>query len=183
MYSLPQAGLLAQQFLEQRLATRGYYQSKLTPGFWKHKWRPIQFSLVVDDVGIKYVGKEHAIHLKQTLEEHYNIWVDWEGKKYLGLTLDWDYDKREVHVSMPGYIQKALTRFQHEKPKRPQNQPYPHTPPNYGAKQQFTEDNDTSTKLGADGQQFVQQVTGTFLFYARAVDPTMLTALRSLASE
>ena len=30
---------------------------------------------------------------------------------------------------------------------------------------------------------FIQEVTGTFLFYARAVDPTMLVALSSIASE
>ena len=68
MYDLPRVGLLTQELMEQHLATRGYYQSKLTPGIWKHKWRPIHFLLVVDDSGIKYMGKEHAAHLKQTLE-------------------------------------------------------------------------------------------------------------------
>ena len=38
MYGLPQAGLLAQELLEERLAKHGYYQSATTPGFWKHKW-------------------------------------------------------------------------------------------------------------------------------------------------
>jgi hypothetical protein len=28
-----------------------------TPGLWTHKTRPILFSLVVDDFGVKYVGK------------------------------------------------------------------------------------------------------------------------------
>ena len=32
MYGLPQAGLLAQHLLEQRLARNGYTQSKQTPG-------------------------------------------------------------------------------------------------------------------------------------------------------
>ena len=53
MYGLPHAGLIAQQLLEQRLQKHGYEQSKITPGFWKHKWRPIAFSLVVDDFGVK----------------------------------------------------------------------------------------------------------------------------------
>ena len=30
-----------------------------TPGLWLHEWRPIQFSLVVDDFGVKYVGEEN----------------------------------------------------------------------------------------------------------------------------
>ena len=33
------------------------------------------------------------------------------------------------------------------------------------------------------GKKFVQQVIGTFLFYARAVDGTMLTALSTIASD
>ena len=64
MYGLPQAGLLANELLEKRLNENGYRQSKLVPGLWKHDWRPIQFTLVVDNFGVKYMGKEHAIHLK-----------------------------------------------------------------------------------------------------------------------
>ncbi|KAL7523238.1 hypothetical protein ACHAXR_001576, partial [Thalassiosira sp. AJA248-18] len=41
MYGLPQAGLLANELLEKRLNERGYRQSKLVPGLWKHDWRPI----------------------------------------------------------------------------------------------------------------------------------------------
>ncbi len=36
MYGLPQAGILAQQLLEQRLNEHGYQQSQITPGLWKH---------------------------------------------------------------------------------------------------------------------------------------------------
>ena len=38
MYGLPQAGLLANELLEKRLKKKGYYQSKLVPGLWKHEW-------------------------------------------------------------------------------------------------------------------------------------------------
>ena len=37
--------------------------------------------------------------------------------------------------------------------------------------------------LDKDGKKFVQQVTGTFQYYARAVDSTMLVALSALKSE
>ena len=144
MYGLPQAGLLAQELLEKRLKKHGYTQSKLIPGFWTHKWRPIQFSLVVDDFGVKYQGKEHAKHLMNALKEDYEISEDWEGEKYIGLTFDWDYDGGEVHISMPGYVAKALNQFQHEKPKRRQDSPYPWTPPKYGAKVQYAEGEDES---------------------------------------
>jgi len=68
MYGLPQSGLLANELLEKRLNKRGYHQSKLIPGLWSHKWHPVQFTLVVDDFRVKYVGKEHALHLKQIIK-------------------------------------------------------------------------------------------------------------------
>ena len=72
MYGLPQSGLLVNELLEKRLNKRGNHQSKLVPGLWSHKWRPVQFTLAVDDFGVIYFGKEHALHLKHTLEENYN---------------------------------------------------------------------------------------------------------------
>ena len=79
MYGLPQACILAQELLEKRLAQNGYTQSIHTPGLWTYAWRPICFTLVVDDFGIKYVGEEHALHLKNTLEQNYKVTTDWTG--------------------------------------------------------------------------------------------------------
>jgi hypothetical protein len=76
MYGLPQAGLLANKLLKKRLNKHRYRQSKLVPGLWKHNTRPIQFTLVVGDFSIKYVGKEHAQHLKNALKEHYKLTCD-----------------------------------------------------------------------------------------------------------
>ncbi len=108
MYGLPQAGLLANELFKKRLNKHEYRQSKLVPGLWKHDTRPIQFTLVVDGFGIKYVGKEHAQHLKNTLKEHYKLTCNLTGKQYIRITLDWDCNKHHVHLSMPNYVQKAL---------------------------------------------------------------------------
>ncbi len=62
----------------------------MVPGLWKHDTQPIQFTLVVDDFGVKYVGDEHAQHIKNTLEEHYKLTCDWTGTQYIGITLDWN---------------------------------------------------------------------------------------------
>ena len=48
---------------------------------------------MVDDFGVKYVRKERARHLVSVLKEHYEISEYWEGKKYVGLAFDWDYEK------------------------------------------------------------------------------------------
>jgi hypothetical protein len=77
---LPQAGIIAQELLQECLLAAGYSQSKPTPGYWKHEWGPISFTLVVDDFGVKYIGKEHAMHLIKILKEHYEVEEDWEGK-------------------------------------------------------------------------------------------------------
>ena len=68
MYGLPHAGLMAQKFLEKILNKEGYHQSELTPGFWMHTWRPISFTLCVNDFGVKYVGKQHVEHLLSILK-------------------------------------------------------------------------------------------------------------------
>ena len=49
MYGLPQAGILANKLLTQRLRDFGYYPCTYTPGLWRHTWRPVTFALVVDD--------------------------------------------------------------------------------------------------------------------------------------
>ncbi|KAL7476160.1 hypothetical protein ACHAW6_002040 [Cyclotella cf. meneghiniana] len=36
------------------------------------------------------------------------------GSKYIGLTLDWDYKEKQVHLSMLGYVDQALKLFGHE---------------------------------------------------------------------
>ena len=51
MYGLPQAGLITNELLETGLNKHGYRQSKLVPGLWKYA--PIQFTLVMDDFGVK----------------------------------------------------------------------------------------------------------------------------------
>ena len=129
------------------------------------------------------MGKEHALHLINIQKEHYEISEDWTGSKYIGINFDWDYDNRRVHLSMPGYIDKALKRFGHDQPKKAQNSPYPHVAPSYGAKAQYVEVEEPSAPLSKEGHKFVQVVVGTLSYYARAVDPTMLVALNAIATQ
>ena len=118
MYGLPQAGIIAQELLTKRLKEHGYLQSEITPGLWKHEWRPITFSLVDDDFGVKYIGEGHTQHLLQTIPKYYQCSVKKEGERYCGLTIKWDYPGKKVHLSMPAYIKNALKRIQHPPPNR-----------------------------------------------------------------
>jgi hypothetical protein len=86
MYGLKQAGLLANQLLQTRLAPFGYYPAHHTTGLWLHKTSPIAFSLIVDDFAVKYVGKQHADHLRNSLLQSYELTTDWEAKVYTGMS-------------------------------------------------------------------------------------------------
>ena len=181
MYGLPQSGANSHDELEERLNKEDYYQSKIVPGLWRHKTRPTVFTLIVDNFGIKFLSKNDLDHLIGVLGKYYNEKVNMKGQEYLKIELDWDYDNGQVHLSMEPYLKKALAQFGIQKPKRLQNSPHPHTPPKYGTKQQFVE-HDTSEAATKAEQTYLQKVTGKFNWYARAVDPTMLTPLSALAS-
>lgn len=75
-----QSSLLASELLEKILNMHSYFQSKYIPGLWKHEWQPLQFTLGVNNFGVKYTSKEHALHLKQLLKQDYKVTTDWAGQ-------------------------------------------------------------------------------------------------------
>lgn len=183
MYGLPQAGRLANDQLVKFLAPHAYHPAALTPSLWTHTSRDIIFSLVVDNFGIRYTSKADADHLLATLEAHYQVSVDWEGTRYCGLTLNWDYVKRTCNISMPGYIERELQRFQHPAPRTAEHSPHPWQRPTYGAKTQFAPMPNDAPSLDAGDKLRILEVLRTLLYYARAIDSTLLTAIGELATE
>ena len=184
MYGLKQAALLAYNNLKQTLAPYGYHPVEGTVGLWKHMSRPTKFCLCVDDFGIKYYSKEDAQHLLDSLSNHYKITTDWEGQNYCGLTLDWHYNEGYVDLSMPKYVKDSLKRLQHVPKVYPQYSPHVHTPIQYGTKgtRQYATAPDLSPPLDPKGTTHIQSVAGSFLYYGRALDHTILPALNELAS-
>jgi hypothetical protein len=186
MYGLKQSGLLANQLLQTRLAPFGYYPAGHTPGLWPHKTRPISFTLVVDDFAVKYVGKQYSEHLRNALLRTYELTTDWTVTVtvmvYSGMTLKWDYKNQTCDISMPGYVSNVLSKFQHDAPKHPQHTPSRYVTPFYGAKTQYATKDET-TPLTAKQCITIQKVTGPVLYYARAVDPTVLMPLNDIATE
>ena len=79
---------------------------------------------------------------------------------------------------MPVHVKKALDKFQHNKPKKAQNQPYPHEPVQYGEKIQYAKGEDTSNKLERKDAKLIQEATGNFIYPDVAVDSPWLTPLR-----
>ena len=182
MYGLKQAGKLANVQLEEHLAKFGYAPTPMTPGLWRHATNGVIFSLCVDDFLIKYRCKKDVEHLLNTLQSKYTISTDWDATSYCGVKLEWNYVTRTCDLSMPTYVQDALKAFLHPHPTRAQHAPHPWLKPVYGAKSEQVPPPDESALVSATELSFIQQVIGKFLYYERAIDCTMVTALNELAT-
>jgi hypothetical protein len=182
MYGLPQAGLLAQNRLIAHIAQHGYTQSDVVPCLFSHATNGVTFVLVVDDFGIKYTNDEGRDHFLDTLRSLYTITVDIENPTYLGMTIIHDKVAQTITCSMPGYIEKVLTRFRAWAGTKTAKSPGVYTAPQYGIKIQLAHVDDTDP-LDTDDIKTLQAVVGSMLYYARAVDPTMLPTTNHIASQ
>jgi hypothetical protein len=136
----------------------------------------------VDDLAVKYVGKQHAHHLINALLKSYELTTDWAANVYSGMTLKWDYKNRTCDISMPCYVSNVLRKFQHDAPKHPQHTPSRYGTPVCGAKTQYATKDET-LPLTAKQCLNIQKVTGSVLYYAKAVDPAVLMPLNDIATE
>ena len=75
-YGLPQADVLACNKLTTVLNDARYYEAATTLGLWSHRWQSIIFTLVIDDFGFKYAGKQYIEHLMNTLKTHCDLTAD-----------------------------------------------------------------------------------------------------------
>jgi hypothetical protein len=164
------------------LVTEGFYESFSTPGLWHHKWRPLQFSLIVDDFGVEYVGIEHFNFLLDILKKYHGVQFNMAGDKLAGIAITWDYPNRHCRISMPGYIDNLLIKFKHPRPSKPRLSPHACLPIAYGAKTQFAPDNDASALLSEVRKRRIQEIVCSLLYYARAVDNKLLVGLSAIAS-
>ena len=183
MYGLPQAGLLAKTELTAHLAAGGYHEDPLVPCLFTHVSNGVKFSLVVDDFGVSYTDPAGAEHLHQHLLKRYPHRINWDPKKYLGITIVFDYALRTATLSMPGYMDKVILRFHRLlSTGRPQAaSPCVYVPPSFGQSTQYTH-LDTTAALSPEDKLEMQELVGCVLYYARAVDCTMLPTVNHISS-
>ena len=182
MYGLPQAGKLAYNQLVRKLEPHVYAPCRHTPGLWRQKRRPILFSLVVNDFGVKYVGRAHAEHLVTTLRKYHTLKTYWAGTLYCGIKLKWDYTCRTVDLSIPGYIKVVSLKYQHPEPRKLQHAPHRWDKPQYVQTTQYAKPVDKTPKLDNEGIKHIQKVIGTLLYYAHPIDSTMLMEINAISS-
>jgi len=115
--------------------------------------------------------------------KYMKLFEDLEGDLYCGIALKWNYTKLYVDLAMVKYLMKQMTKYGHVVPLKPQHCPYSPNPIKYGKDNQAPSPLDDSLLLDAAGKKRVQQIVGSFLYYARAVDPTILMALSEMPSQ
>jgi hypothetical protein len=188
MYGLPQAGILTNKRLQDRLAEFDYYKAATTTGLWCHKWCPVMFALIINDnFAIQYVGDAHLDNLCQACKKHYEVSEKIDGTCFAGMSLKWNYSpihaKRSCHLSIPGYIFNLCTRYKHPMPTKRQLSPCKHCKIIFGQTTQLTHVNPYSPPLSTEGVKRIQGMIGALLYYARAVNNKLLATLSTLSSQ
>jgi hypothetical protein len=84
---------------------------------------------------------------------------------------------------MPGYIIKQLQQYKHASTTQPQHCPFYPQPKQYGSTAQQPIELDTSASLSKDNIKQAQCIIGSILYYARAVNLTVLVTLSRIASK
>ena len=94
--------------------------------------------------------------------------------------------QREIYGCFNARIyQWCFKKLQHDKKQKPQYSPYEHFPINYGKHDatQYIIPPNNKPALSPTGMKYIQSVTGTFLYYTRALNATMLPALNDISSQ
>ena len=123
--------------------------------------------------------KQDFDHLTHAIQQHYKLSIDWEGKYYYWFNLQWNHKNNYVDITIPDYITSVLKRFQHNITK-PTYTPYKPLC-SYNQIRQIARQPDTSPPLSTPNKTKIQQIIGFLLYYARALDDTMLVALNTIA--
>ena len=75
-----------------------------------------------------------------------------------------------------------MSRFSHPKQMNREDSPFNSQPIDYGQKNQYTQDHDTTVKLCGKRMKKFQEVVGVLLYYVQTIECTMVLALGTLPS-
>ena len=140
------------------------------------------FIICADDFGIKYNSLDYANRLFNAIQKYLKLSIDWEGQNYFGLNFDRNYAKKYVDISMPGYIPTKLQKLQQKLPELAQDPPHTRKKYVYDKHTQLATQKSSAPKINSTDTNCVQSINGTILFYAHALDPTMLHDLKNISN-
>ena len=98
------------------------------------------------------------------------------------MKIDHNEQQGTIAISMPNYIAKAIRRFNIGDLTKKYNSPGRCNGKTYGAQVQTTEI-DRTEPINEERRKVIQQIVGVILFYARAIDYTMLVEVNKLSSK
>ena len=109
--------------------------------------------------------------------------MDWKEENCIGLRLRWNYADAYVDISLPAYVDNILKRLCYPPPTNLQYSPYEYFPITFGERctRQYVTATDSSPPLRSS--IYIQQVEGSLLYYARALDNTILPALNDIYTQ
>ena len=182
LFGIPEAGALSKTFLDVTCLNKGgYWEDPLIAGVYTHRTNGTQFLLVTDDMNVLCDDETTKQHFLDTLKAaNYDVTVDHKGEKWLGRTVHRFPDR--VELTVPGYVAKLLARFPHRNIK-PCYTPMIYVPPNYKAPDAQRPTTDDSSPLTPAGILEAQQILGSALWYADAIESPILTACNDIGTE
>jgi hypothetical protein len=137
------------------------------PCLFRHATNGVTFVLVVDDFGIRYTNVEGRDHFPATLRLLYKITVDMENPNAQSCTTRGMKQSPAVCQGTSTRCSPALGTGQAHA--RCNVQAYTTRAPQYGAKVQYAAEDDTEP-LSKTDIKTLQEIVGSMLYYARAVD-------------
>jgi hypothetical protein len=185
MPGLKQAGRIANDRRQKHQAKFGHSPIPCTPSLWQHNSRPVTFSLVVDDFGIKHVGQAHADHLIHALQQLYQISIDWTGLAAVALDSGSSGTGNDAPFASPcpaTFVLHSTSSNTNGMGIAKMLHTHGTNQSTYGAMVQHADHPNDSLPLDAKSITLVQKIAGTFICHAMVVDCTMLVALGSIAS-
>ena len=102
IYGLPQAGILANKQLRKKLKPSVYYLVAHTPDLWRNLTQLVHVLLVVDDFGVKYLGKENSNRILEAIKKADSIVaLDWERSLQYRIILEWNFKEHWLNIPIP----------------------------------------------------------------------------------
>ena len=190
MYGHPAAGLIAYTDLVTHLAAHGYFQSRLIPCLFMNQDKSITFTLVVDDIGIKYKhGSGEIKHLQKILAKPCSKWdvkFDLTGSQYNGQRLQWNYDKSNPTLikDIPAYMKQAAQELHPNEIIKRYTTPSRYVAPTYGKHESpLAPMQSSAAPTTAAETKYIQQVHGKLLYYAMQADPSLEPAVIDISKQ
>ena len=139
--------------------------------------------MVVDDCGLKIRCKEHALHIIEAVEKVWKVKVNWNGNKFLGLNIEWDYDpiNPTAKISNTTAIPDSQKRFYSNQSLKGCETPEIYTHFNYKG---YTVETKAPDPIPVpEKTKFVQEFTGTYSHVARIVTYDLVPAINNIAEK